>query len=68
MSEVHHFIDSKITNGTSGRFADIMNPATGEVQGKVALASAAELNCAVSIAAEAPAKMGREQPGKGAAA
>ena len=62
MSEVHHFIDSKITNGTSGRFADIMNPATGEVQGKVALASAAELNCAVSIAAAAQPKWAATNP------
>ncbi len=62
MSEVHHFINSKITNATSGRFSDIMNPATGEVQGKVALASAAELNAAVEIAAAAQPKWAATNP------
>ncbi len=62
MSEVHHFINSKITNGTSGRFSDIMNPATGEVQGKVALASADELNTAVEIAAAAQPKWAATNP------
>ncbi|MHA3978680.1 CoA-acylating methylmalonate-semialdehyde dehydrogenase [Halovulum sp. GXIMD14794] len=47
MEELCHFIDGKRVKGTSGRFADVYNPATGEVQAKVPLASGAELAAAV---------------------
>jgi hypothetical protein len=39
MQEIGHWINGKMVAGTSGRFADVMNPATGEVQAKVALAT-----------------------------
>nr|WP_321459983.1 CoA-acylating methylmalonate-semialdehyde dehydrogenase [uncultured Cohaesibacter sp.] len=51
--EYGHYINGAHVAGTSGRFADIYNPATGEVQAKVALASPAELDAAVKAAAEA---------------
>ena len=41
MKEIGHWINGKLVAGTSGRFADIMNPATGEVQARVALATVA---------------------------
>jgi len=47
---IGHFIGGKHVDGTSGRFADIFNPNTGEVQSKVALASKAELAAAVANA------------------
>jgi malonate-semialdehyde dehydrogenase (acetylating)/methylmalonate-semialdehyde dehydrogenase len=50
MREVHHFIGGKDVAGTSGRFGDIYNPNTGEVQARVALATAAELGAAVDAA------------------
>ena len=50
MREVHHFIGGKQVSGTSGRFGDIYNPNTGEVQARVALATAAELDAAVANA------------------
>jgi len=53
MREVGHFIDGRRVPGASGRFADVCNPATGEVQARVALASAAELGAAVAGAARA---------------
>jgi malonate-semialdehyde dehydrogenase (acetylating)/methylmalonate-semialdehyde dehydrogenase len=53
MKEIGHWINGKLVSGTSGRFADIMNPATGEVQARVALATVAELNSAVADAAKA---------------
>ncbi|MEM9765947.1 MAG: CoA-acylating methylmalonate-semialdehyde dehydrogenase [Pseudomonadota bacterium] len=49
-TELTHFIGGKHVKGTSGRFADVYNPATGEVQAKVPLASAAELSAAVENA------------------
>jgi malonate-semialdehyde dehydrogenase (acetylating)/methylmalonate-semialdehyde dehydrogenase len=53
MQELTHYIGGEHVKGTSGRFADVFNPATGEVQAKVPLASAAELAKAVDIAAAA---------------
>ncbi|MFV0303681.1 MAG: CoA-acylating methylmalonate-semialdehyde dehydrogenase [Paracoccus sp. (in: a-proteobacteria)] len=53
MKELHHWIDGKEVTGTSDRFADVMNPATGEVQARVNLATPAELDAAVASAAQA---------------
>ena len=35
MKELAHFIAGKHVKGTSGRFGDVFNPATGEVQARV---------------------------------
>ena len=48
MRDITHFIDGAAVAGTSGRFGDIFNPNTGEVQARVALATAAELDTAVA--------------------
>ena len=48
-----HFIDGENRAGTSGRFADVFNPSTGQVQAKVPLASKDELEAAITIAAAA---------------
>ncbi|MBT0956450.1 CoA-acylating methylmalonate-semialdehyde dehydrogenase [Alphaproteobacteria bacterium KMM 3653] len=53
MNQIGHYIGGEIIAGTSGRTADIYNPATGEVQAQVALASKAELDHAVEVAAKA---------------
>jgi malonate-semialdehyde dehydrogenase (acetylating)/methylmalonate-semialdehyde dehydrogenase len=53
MQELTHYIGGAHVKGTSGRFADVYNPATGEVQAKVPLANAEEMAAAVAIAAEA---------------
>jgi malonate-semialdehyde dehydrogenase (acetylating)/methylmalonate-semialdehyde dehydrogenase len=53
MEEIGHWINGKHVAGTSGRTADVWNPATGEVQAKVALASTAEMEAAVADAAKA---------------
>ncbi len=50
MEQIGHYIGGKRVAGTSGRTADVFNPATGEVQAKVALASAEELRAAVENA------------------
>ncbi|MEM7268796.1 MAG: CoA-acylating methylmalonate-semialdehyde dehydrogenase [Pseudomonadota bacterium] len=50
MQELTHFIDGEHVKGTSGRFADVYNPATGEVQAKVPLANDAEMQAAVDSA------------------
>jgi malonate-semialdehyde dehydrogenase (acetylating)/methylmalonate-semialdehyde dehydrogenase len=53
MQEFTHFINGAHVKGTSGRFADVYNPATGEVQGQVPLASQAEMDAAIAAAAAA---------------
>ncbi len=62
MEELSHYVDGKMTAGTSGRFADVMNPATGEVQAKVPLATVDEVNAAVARAAEAQKGWGATNP------
>ena len=62
MQELTHFIDGAHVKGTSGRFTNVMNPATGEVIAKVPLATVDELNHAVERAAEAQVKWGATNP------
>jgi malonate-semialdehyde dehydrogenase (acetylating) / methylmalonate-semialdehyde dehydrogenase len=53
MREIGHFIGGATAKGTSGRFGDVFNPNTGEVQAKVAFASKADVAQAVANAAAA---------------
>jgi len=62
MQELSHWIDGRHVKGTSGRFADVFNPATGEVQARVPLASTAELDAAVASAAAAQVNWGATNP------
>ena len=62
MKTIGHWINGREVAGTSGRFADVFNPATGEVQAQVALASKAELDAATDLAAAAQVKWGATNP------
>lgn len=62
MRAIHHWIDGKEAPGTSGRTADVFNPATGEVQAKVDLATKAEVDAAIARAAEAQPAWGATNP------
>ena len=53
MQEYGHFINGKSVRGKSGRHSDVFLPMDGSVQAKVDLATKAEINEAVKIAAEA---------------
>ena len=53
MKNIFHFIGGKEFNGGSDRFSDIYNPATGEVQAKVNLATSSEVDHGVNIAFKA---------------
>jgi malonate-semialdehyde dehydrogenase (acetylating)/methylmalonate-semialdehyde dehydrogenase len=64
MKEIGHFIGGKRVAGKSGRFADVYNPSTGEVQAKVALATQDEVRAAVENAAAAQPKWAAENPQK----
>ena len=50
MRDIRHFVNGSAFDGTSGRFGDIFNPNTGEVQARVQLATAGELDLAVQAA------------------
>ena len=50
MRDIQHFINGAAAAGTSGRFSDIYDPNTGDVQARVALATTAELGAAVDAA------------------
>ncbi|NNE81916.1 MAG: CoA-acylating methylmalonate-semialdehyde dehydrogenase [Silicimonas sp.] len=62
MEELSHFINGQRVAGTSGRFADVFNPATGEVQARVPLASVEEIDAAVAKAAEAQVEWAKVNP------
>jgi len=53
MREITHLIDGASVAGTSGRYGDVFNPNTGEVQARVALATSGELDAAVASALRA---------------
>ena len=48
--DIGHWIDGRRVAGTSGRYGDIFNPSVGERSGRVAFASAAEIDAAVQAA------------------
>jgi malonate-semialdehyde dehydrogenase (acetylating)/methylmalonate-semialdehyde dehydrogenase len=50
MTDLSHFIAGKRVAGTSGRFADVFDPATGAAEKRVPLASSAEVGEAVAAA------------------
>src|SRR5437763_9098670 len=50
MREIGHFIGGKAVKGSSGRFGDIFNPNTGEVQARVALADKSDVDKAITNA------------------
>ncbi|MCF6271580.1 MAG: CoA-acylating methylmalonate-semialdehyde dehydrogenase [Rhodobacteraceae bacterium] len=62
MQEIKHYLNGEHVAGTSGRFSDVFNPATGDVIAKVPLASSAEMDKAVQFAAAAQPAWGAMNP------
>ncbi|WP_313531185.1 CoA-acylating methylmalonate-semialdehyde dehydrogenase [Shinella sp.] len=62
MYQIGHFIHGKQVPGTSGRTANVYNPATGEVQAQVALANDADLQAAIDSALSAQPKWAATNP------
>jgi malonate-semialdehyde dehydrogenase (acetylating)/methylmalonate-semialdehyde dehydrogenase len=60
--EISHFIGGQSVAGRSGRFSDVYDPNTGEVQAHVALASTEEMNAAVQSALKAHAGWSATNP------
>ncbi|WP_438667866.1 CoA-acylating methylmalonate-semialdehyde dehydrogenase [Pseudogemmobacter sonorensis] len=59
---IGHWINGQEVAGSSGRFSDVFNPATGEVQARLALASGEELEAAIQGAAAAQPKWAATNP------
>ena len=53
MRDIAHFVNGQAFNGASGRFGDVFNPNTGEVQARVQFATDGEIDAAVQAAAKA---------------
>ena len=53
MRDISHFVNGQSVAGRSGRFGDVFDPNTGEVQARVVLADASDLDAAVQAAAMA---------------
>ncbi|MDN5667586.1 MAG: CoA-acylating methylmalonate-semialdehyde dehydrogenase [Renibacterium salmoninarum] len=51
--ELSHYVGGQHVAGTSGRFSDVFNPCTGEVQARLPLASATETTAVIDNAAQA---------------
>ena len=62
--KIGHFVGGKAIDGTSGRFGDVFDPNTGEVQAQVALASKAEVEAVIANAEEAQRAWAAENPQK----
>jgi malonate-semialdehyde dehydrogenase (acetylating)/methylmalonate-semialdehyde dehydrogenase len=50
MREIGHFIGGTQVAGTSGKYGDVFDPASGEIQARVALANAAEVDRVIAVA------------------
>ena len=61
MTRIGHYLEGGRVDGT-GRTAEVYNPATGEVQAQVALASRAEVDAAIAAAAAAQPAWGATNP------
>ncbi|KCV83390.1 methylmalonate-semialdehyde dehydrogenase [Actibacterium atlanticum] len=62
MQQIGHFLNGAPSEGTSGRSTDVYNPATGEIQAQVALATKDEMDAAIAAAAEAQKGWGATNP------
>ena len=62
MHTIEHFINGKTVKGRSGRYGDVYNPATGEIEKKVSLATKEEVGAAVAAAEAAFPKWAATPP------
>ena len=62
--DLNHFIGGKVVKGSSGRFGDVFNPSTGEVQARTPFATTAEVRSAVEAAQRAFPEWASQNPQK----
>ncbi len=52
-TNIHHYVGGKLRTGSSHRYGEVYNPATGQLSGRVAFASNAEVDAVVTAASDA---------------
>jgi malonate-semialdehyde dehydrogenase (acetylating)/methylmalonate-semialdehyde dehydrogenase len=62
VSELTHFVHGKNVPGRTGRFGDVYDPNTGQVQARVPLADRAETEAVIADAAQAQVEWGSWSP------
>ncbi|PZQ46876.1 MAG: methylmalonate-semialdehyde dehydrogenase (CoA acylating) [Rhodovulum sulfidophilum] len=62
MTDILNYVGGELVPGTSGRFADVFNPATGVAESRVQLASTAEVDAVVANAQAAWPKWAKTPP------
>ncbi|HEY3696049.1 CoA-acylating methylmalonate-semialdehyde dehydrogenase [Phenylobacterium sp.] len=62
MRDIQHFVNAAAAAGRSGRFGEVFDPNTGEVQARVALASVEDVDLAVQAAAQAQPRWAAVNP------
>ena len=62
MRAIGHFIHGQHVPGASGRFAEVFNPATGEMEARVALGDDNDLNAAIASAKRAQPEWAARNP------
>jgi malonate-semialdehyde dehydrogenase (acetylating)/methylmalonate-semialdehyde dehydrogenase len=62
MREIGHFVGGKEVMGLSGRYGDVFDPNTGEVQARVAMAKHSEVEQAIVVAQAAQTDWGATNP------
>jgi malonate-semialdehyde dehydrogenase (acetylating) / methylmalonate-semialdehyde dehydrogenase len=62
MRTITHFVGGRAVAGSSGRFGEVFDPNTGQIQARVPLASDEELDAAVAVAVTAQKDWARVNP------
>src|ERR1700754_3199090 len=52
-TNIHHFINGRLQAGTSQSLAEVYNPGSGQISGRLSFATKAEVDLAVSASAKA---------------
>lgn len=60
MQRISHWVNNKVVAGTSGNTGKVYNPATGEQQSEVDLASIAEVDAVIAAAKRLASSGGRQ--------
>ena len=63
-NKLSHYVNGNDVQGTSGRYADVYNPAKGEIIAKVPLASVEEVDNCVAVAKAAAESWAEATPGR----
>ena len=60
--DIHHFVNGREFVGATGRYGDVFNPSTGEVQARVQLANGSEIDAAIEGAKKGQAEWAAMNP------